>query len=88
VRIIDSFGAGGGVDVIARALAGRLAAAWGQPAIVENHPGAGSTDTLATPELSQWLTQHDADPMPMSPAEFAAFVVSEAGRAAVLPPTP
>ena len=32
VRIIDPFGAGGGVDVIARALARRLAAAWGQPA--------------------------------------------------------
>jgi hypothetical protein len=43
VRIIDPFGAGGGVDVIARALASRLTAAWGQPAIVENHPGAGST---------------------------------------------
>src|ERR1700750_2150937 len=43
VRIIDPFGAGGGVGVIARALARRLAAVWGQPAIVENHPGAGST---------------------------------------------
>jgi tripartite-type tricarboxylate transporter receptor subunit TctC len=43
VRIIDPFGAGGGVDVIARALAPRLAAGWGQPVIVENHPGAGST---------------------------------------------
>lgn len=42
------------------------------------------TDTLATPELSEWLTQHDADPMHMSPAEFGAFVVSEAERAAVL----
>ena len=31
------------------------------------------TDTLATPELSEWLTQHDADPMHMSPAKFAAF---------------
>ena len=43
VRIIDPFGAGGGVDVIARALARTLAAAWGQPVIVENHPGAGGT---------------------------------------------
>ena len=41
-------------------------------------------DTLATAELSEWLTQHDADPMRMSPAEFGAFVVSEAERAAVL----
>ena len=41
-------------------------------------------DTLATAELSQWLTRHDADPMHMSPAEFGAFVVSEAERAAVL----
>lgn len=31
-------------------------------------------DTLATAELSEWLTQHDADPMHMSPAEFGAFV--------------
>ena len=43
VRIIDPFGAARDVDVITRALARRLAAAWGQPAIVENHPGAGST---------------------------------------------
>jgi tripartite-type tricarboxylate transporter receptor subunit TctC len=46
------------------------------------------TDTLATPELAHWLTQHDADPVHMSPAEFAAFALSEAGRAAVLLPTP
>ena len=43
VRVIDPFGAAGGVDVIARAVAERLSAAWGQQAIVENHPGAGST---------------------------------------------
>jgi hypothetical protein len=43
VRVIDPFGAGGGVDVIARAVAERLSAAWGQRVTVENHPGAGST---------------------------------------------
>ena len=49
---------------------------------------ARSPATSRTPspraELSEWLTQHDADPMHMSPAEFGAFVVSEAERAAVL----
>jgi len=43
VRVIDPFGAGGGVDVIAGALAERLSAIWGQRVTVENHPGAGST---------------------------------------------
>jgi tripartite-type tricarboxylate transporter receptor subunit TctC len=43
VRVIDPFGAAGGVDVIARALASRLAAVWDQPVIVETPPGAGST---------------------------------------------
>lgn len=43
VRLIDPFGAGGGVDVIARALSQKLSDLWGQPVMVENHPGAGST---------------------------------------------
>jgi tripartite-type tricarboxylate transporter receptor subunit TctC len=41
-------------------------------------------NTLATAELSEWLTRHDADPMLMSPDEFGAFVESEAQRAALL----
>lgn len=43
VRVIDPFGAGGGVDVIARAVAARLSAMWGKPVTVENLPGGGST---------------------------------------------
>src|SRR6202171_791540 len=43
VRIIEGFGAGGGVDVIARAVSPKLSELWGQPVTVENHPGAGST---------------------------------------------
>ena len=43
VRMIEPFGAGGGPDVIARALSPKLSALWGQPVTVENHPGAGST---------------------------------------------
>jgi len=43
VRIIEPFGAGGGPDIIARAISPKLTALWGQPVTVENHPGAGST---------------------------------------------
>jgi tripartite-type tricarboxylate transporter receptor subunit TctC len=43
VRIIEPFGAGGGPDLIARALSPKLSELWGQPITVENHPGAGST---------------------------------------------
>ncbi|MGB6538517.1 MAG: tripartite tricarboxylate transporter substrate binding protein [Xanthobacteraceae bacterium] len=41
VRIIVGYPAGGGVDYTARLFATRLQAAFGQPAIVENRPGAG-----------------------------------------------
>jgi len=43
VRVIEPFGAGGGPDVIARAVSPKLSQLWGQPVTVENHPGAGST---------------------------------------------
>src|SRR6202048_3547266 len=43
VRMIEPFGAGGGPDLVARALSPKLAELWGQPVTVENHPGAGST---------------------------------------------
>src|SRR5712671_4361271 len=43
VRMVEPFGAGGGPDLLARALGPKLAELWGQPVTVENHPGAGST---------------------------------------------
>jgi tripartite-type tricarboxylate transporter receptor subunit TctC len=43
VRLIEPFGAGGGPDLIARALGQKLSESWCQPVTVENHPGAGST---------------------------------------------
>ena len=43
VRMIEPFGAGGGPDLIARALSPELSELWGQPVTVENHPGTGST---------------------------------------------
>ena len=47
VRVIEPFGAGGGVDVIARAVSQKLSELWHQPVTVENHPGAGSTTAPA-----------------------------------------
>ena len=43
VHVIEPFGAGGGPDLVARALSPKLSELWGQPVTVENHPGAGST---------------------------------------------
>ena len=43
VRIVEPFGAGGGPDLLARALAEQLSKLWNQPVIVENITGAGAT---------------------------------------------
>ena len=42
VHMIEPFGAGGGPDIIARAISPKLSELWGQPVTVENHPGAGA----------------------------------------------
>jgi len=43
VRLIEPFGAGGGPDLLARALAQELSQLWGQAVTVKNIPGAGAT---------------------------------------------
>jgi tripartite-type tricarboxylate transporter receptor subunit TctC len=43
IRIIVPFTPGSATDVMARIVGERLNAAWGQPAIVDNRPGAGGT---------------------------------------------
>ena len=43
VRLIEPFGAGGGPDLLARALTQQLSQLWGQAVTVENIPGAGAT---------------------------------------------
>lgn len=43
IKIIAPFGPGGFTDVVARLLGLKLAEAMGQPVVIENKPGAGST---------------------------------------------
>src|SRR5690349_17453931 len=42
VRLIVPFPPGGGTDLLARAIAERAAAEWGQPVVVDNRPGGGT----------------------------------------------
>jgi len=51
VRLLVPIPAGGGVDVVARALAARLSEQWKQPVVVDNKPGASGA--IAAAELAR-----------------------------------
>jgi tripartite-type tricarboxylate transporter receptor subunit TctC len=60
IRLIEGFGAGGVVDLVARLLAPKLSAALGQPIVIENRVGAAgviasSTVSKAAPDGHTWL---------------------------------
>ena len=43
IRIIVPFTPGGGVDLLARIVGGKLTEAWGQPTVIDHRPGASAT---------------------------------------------
>jgi tripartite-type tricarboxylate transporter receptor subunit TctC len=43
VKLIVPFTAGSATDILARAFGQKLSEMWGQPVVIENHPGAGGT---------------------------------------------
>lgn len=53
VHIIEPFGAGGGPDLLARALGPKLSELWAQPVVVESHTGGGATVAPALVARSQ-----------------------------------
>jgi tripartite-type tricarboxylate transporter receptor subunit TctC len=68
VKIIVSAPPGGGVDIVARVIADRLAKMWGQPFVVENRPGAGGnlgTEAVAVAEPDGY-TLLAAQPAPLT----------------------
>src|SRR5438552_16576918 len=55
VRIIVPVAAGGPTDIVARMLADKLSAMWGQQVFIENKPGAGNNIG------SEYVARSDAD---------------------------
>lgn len=71
VKIVVPYTAGGGTDAVARPLAQRLSEKWGQPVIVENRPGAG--------------TSIGAEAVARAPADGYTLLLSDATTYAVNP---
>lgn len=75
VKIIVPTAPGGAIDTTARIVAERLQAKWGQPVIVENHPGAAmrvgaDLASKATPDGYTLLVAHDGT-MAMNPVVYS-----------------
>jgi tripartite-type tricarboxylate transporter receptor subunit TctC len=53
----------------------------GTPRPIVSALSAGISDALETPRLRSWLAGHGAEPLSMTPSEFASFVECEVERA-------
>lgn len=66
IKLLVALPAGGSVDMVARALAQRLAAAWGQPWVVDNRPGGSGQ--IGMPVAARAAA--DGYTLTISPASF------------------
>src|SRR6266850_759234 len=74
VRMVVAYPAGGGIDILARQLADKLAAPWGQPVIVENKPGANTilaADLVAKAEDGHTLLMTSDGTFSINPHVYA-----------------
>lgn len=75
VKLVIPYPPGSGTDIVGRVLAQKLQAAWGQPVVVENRPGAGGTlgtDAGAkSPADGYTLLISDVGPLAMAPHLYA-----------------
>ena len=73
VRLIVPFAAGGPTDVIARIVAQKLSVALGQPVVIENKPGAGTT--IGNAQVAQ--AAPDGYTLLFAPTPFVRFFAGE-----------
>jgi len=91
VRMIVPFAAGGGTDVVARAVASKLSEVWGQQVVVDNRPGAATIVgidvtaksppdgyTIAMASTSYGINAGSGRKLPYDPHKDLAFVVQTA----------
>ena len=84
VRLIEPFGAGGGPDLVGRALAQKLTGQWGQPVTMENISGRGDGGSRAGRQVaSRWLHlagKHQRSDIQRRPIEEPAIRPAEGSR--------
>ncbi len=80
IRLIVGYSAGGGNDLIARVVAGRMSEGLGQPVVIENRPGAQSiiaAELVAkAPADGYTLLVGPSGPMTINPATYAKLPYS------------